>query len=393
MPWAFQIKEVFMNDIKKAAPKLKSAELQRLIPSVIVVLVSALAIPLASNLYVNIAATALCSIYLLASAKKKVGTMLMLLFLMGTFGLPNGLPVISIILALTVGTGTFAFLISYTRSPYLAIIPMLAYSITAVITRNLLGSAFTLIFTLPALLLAIAFLKGSPRISAIVGASVAFIATGIVGVALAMLYFRGELRFDVLREYANAFKDSFTRLFADTFVELINGNIDTLFTEKEARNMALQIVTLFPAIAILTSNIVVFFAQKVQFNLSRRALGDRCITSKMLAFIVSPGAGIVFFLASMALFFTNSTPTGYAVNTVCQNLIVILTPPLIGMGVMYFFAKSALRKIRVGPLMIALIVGLLLFNFELALLFVTCYGAFASVALPLAIYMKSKSNK
>lgn len=382
-----------MNDIKKVAPRPNCSELQRLIPSVIVVLVSALAIPLASNVYVNVAATALCSVYLLASARKKVGTMLVLLFLMGIFGLPNGLPVISIILALTVGTGTFAFLISYTRSPYLAIIPMLAYAITAFITRNLLGSALTLIFSLPALLLAIAFLKGSPRLSAIVGASVSLIATGAVGIALAMLYFRGELHFDILREYANAFKDSFTRLFADTFVELINGNVDTLFTEKEARNMALQIVTLFPAIAILSSNIVVFFAQKVLFNLSRRSLGERCITSKMLAFIVSPGAGIVFFFSAMALFFTNSTPVGYAVNTVCQNLIVILTPPLIGMGIMYFFARSALKKFRLGPLMIALIVGLLFFNFEIALLFVTCYGAFASVALPLAIYMKSKSDK
>ncbi len=382
-----------MNETKKAAPKLNRAELSRLIPSIIVVLVSALAIPLASNLYISIFSTGVCSIYLLASAKKKVGTMLLLLLLMGIFGLPNGLPMISIILALTVGTGTFAFLISYTRSPYLAIIPMLAYSITSVITRNLLGSAFTLIFALPALILAIAFLKGSSRLSAIASASVAFIVTAIVGVVLAMLYFRGEFRFDVLREYANEFKDNFTRLFADTFVELMNGNVDTLFTEKEARNMALQIVTLFPAIAILFSNIVVFFAQKIQFNLSTRALGERCITSKMLAFIVSPGAGIVFFLSCMALFCTNSTPVGYAVNTVCQNLIVILTPPLIGMGIMYFFARSALKRFRMGPLMIALIVGLIFFNIELAFLLITCYGAFASVALPLDIYMKSKFDK
>ena len=102
----------------------------RLAAAVIAVLVSAFAIPFASNLYMSIASVAFCSIFLIASSKKKFFTGLLLVVLLGSFSLPSGLPVISIILALIVGTGAFAWLIFLTKSPYLAILPVFAYAAT-----------------------------------------------------------------------------------------------------------------------------------------------------------------------------------------------------------------------------------------------------------------------
>ena len=382
-----------MNDKTKAASLRPRSDFFRLLPSIIVVLVSALAIPLSSNTYMSIAAAGICSIYLLAIAKKKVALMLLLLLLFGTLGVPDGLPMISIILALIVGTGTFSFLIAYTRSPYLAIIPVLAFAISTYITRSFVGSLLTLAFALPALFLALSFIKGSARLGALSATSAAFLLSAAVGVAIAMLYFRGELRFDVLRGYANAFKDSFTHLFSETYVELINGETEPLFSKDEARNMALQIVTLFPAIAITFSNIISLFAQKLQFSLAKASLGESSVTSRMNAFILSPAAGITFVLTCLVSFCTNSTPLGYTVSTVCQNIFVILSLPLVGMGILCFLARSATRRVRRGPLLILAFVALFLINFELAFLFIACFGAYASVAIPIKAYLKAKSDK
>lgn len=365
----------------------------RLLPSIIVVFVCALAIPFASNIYMGWIATGVCVLFLIATAKKKVAVMLLLLLLIGTFGLPDGLPMITLLLAMVVGTGTFSWLIAYVRSPYLAIIPVLAYSVTTVITKSWFGSMLALIFAIPALALAISFINGSERLSAISSTSAAFTLLTILGAIFAMLYFRGELPISAFRDIARDFTENIAQVFATTEVELLDGRVQTMFTEEEAYNIALRVVTLAPAILIVSYNAIAFFAQRLQFSLVRATMTEDALTSKMLAFVVSPGAGIVYFLAFLISNFTNSTPLGYAVSTVCQNIFVILLPALMGMGAMYFFALAAERRIKSGSLFIILFVILLFFNYQIAVLLLACFGAYASVALPLAAYLKAKMDR
>lgn len=382
-----------MNDNSNAVFPRRYGRAIRLLPSVIVVLVSAFAIPFVSNIYMDIAASGLCAVFLIATAKKKIPVLLMLLLLGGIFGLPGGLPMITLILALIAGTGTYSWLISYTRSPYLAIIPVFAYSVTTVITKNWFGSMLTLVFAVPALMLALSFMSKAGRLGTICRTSAAFLLTVAAAIVLSMFYFRGEFRIDVLKEYANGFTLSIADIFAEIEVELINGEIQAVFSETEAYNMALRIVTLSPAIVILFFNAISFFAQRLQFTLVRATFGEEVLTGKMLAFITSPGAGIVYILSFLISTLTSSTPLGHTVNTVCQNLFVILVPALFGMGIMYFFAKASSRRIRAVPLIVLGVIVLTFLNTQAALLLVACFGAYASIAIPLTAYWKEKFNK
>jgi hypothetical protein len=172
----------------------------------------------------------------------------------------------------------------------------------------------------------------------------------------------------------------------------MDGSVQTLFTEKEAYNMAHQIVTLFPAIAVIAINVISFFSQRLQFSLVRSTMGDEALNARSIAFIVSPGAGIVFTLSLITVSLTDSTPTGKMIDTVCLNLFLILVPALVGMGILYFIAKITERRMRMGPFIMMAVLGLSFFNFTLALLLVACFGSYASVAIPLTAYFRSRKT-
>lgn len=380
------------NITSGSAPSKKDLRFASLIPSIIVVLVSALAIPLASNIYVSSAAAFVCAVFLIATAKKKVPAALLILLLIGSFGLPSGLPMISVILALITGTGTLSWLIYYTSSPYLAIIPVLAYSAATIITKNWFASLLSLVFALPALMLAVSFKKKLGRISSICSSSVTFAVIAAAGVILSLLYFNGEIRVSVLKEFALSCTDSVKTLLAETEVELMDGSIQTLFDEKDAYNMAHQLVTLFPALAVIAINIISFFAQRLQFSLIRSTIGDEALGGRSLAFIASPGSGIVFTLSLIVIAITDSTPAGTMADTVCLNIFLILLPTLVGMGILYFIAKLSERRMRFGPFIIMAVLALSFFNFTLALLLIACFGSYASVAIPLTAYLRSRNK-
>ena len=380
------------DNIKTDGKVTRPSGFLRLLPSVIIVFVSAIAIPFGSEPIVGAIASGMCAFFLIATAKKKVPVLLLLLLLVGTFGLPNGLPAITLILALVTGTGTYAWLISYSGSPYLAIIPVLAYSVTTVVTKNWFGSLLAAVFVIPALIMAHSFKVKAGRLSSLCRVSASFLAVIAAGVLFAMLYFLGEIRPDVIKDYVSDFSDLLTSMFSELEIELMNGQIETLFSPEDAANMASRIVTVLPAVVVLIFNVAAFFAQRLFFSLARTTMGDGEFTNEMLAFIVSPGAGIVFVLSSLISMFTNATPTGYAVDTVCQNLFIILLPPLLGMGFMYFFARMAEKRRLPGPLMIVAISLLFFINLRIALMLVACFGAYASVAVPLAAFMRSKMN-
>ena len=365
----------------------------RLAAAVIAVLISAFAIPLASTIYMSIATVGFCSVFLVATAKKNVGVVLLLFALIGSFSLPTGLPAVAIILALVVGTGAFAWLIFLTRSPYLAILPVIAYAVTTFITKNWFGSAVSLVFAIPALVLAISLRKGTPRLESLSKTSVAFISTAIVAVVASMLYFSGEIRLDSLKEFVALITEGLTNSFASIEAMLPDGSVQAFFTPDDAYNMAHQLTALLPAAIILGFNAITFFAQRLLFSLVRNTVGDEAIHPRSVPFIVSAGAGIVYALSLTATLLTNASPMGYAINTVCQNLFIILAPPLAGMGIMYIFSRIALKKIRMGTLIFFSIVILLFFSLPMAFMLLAGFGAYASVALPLSKFLRERMNR
>lgn len=362
----------------------------RLAWAVIAVLVSAFSIPFASNLYMSIASVAFCSVFLIASGKKKFLTGLLIFLLLGSFSLPTGLPAVAIILSLIVGTGAFAWLIFLTKSPYLAILPVLAYAATTIITKNWFASVACLVFSLPALVLALSLRNGTPRLETLTKTSVAFVSTAVVAVVASLLYFSGELRFDILKDIVTLLTDELTKAFASIEVQTLDGSIQTFFTPDDAYNMAHQLTSLLPAAIILGFNTITFFAQRLMFSIIRITMGDACIHPHSIPFVVGPGAGIVYTLSLTATLLTNASPVGYAINTVCQNLFIILAPPLAGMGILYLFSRIAAKKMRIGTLIILGVVALLFFSLPMVFMLLAGFGAYASVAIPLSAFLKAR---
>jgi hypothetical protein len=208
-----------------------------------------------------------------------------------------------------------------------------------------------------------------------------------------MLYFSGEIRLDALKEFVALITEGLTEGFASIEAMLPDGSVQAFFTPNDAYNMAHQLTALLPAAIILGFNAITFFAQRLLFSLVRNTAGDEAIHPQSVPFIVSAGAGIVYALSLTATLLTNASPMGYAINTVCQNLFIILAPPLAGMGIMYIFSRIALKKIRMGTLIFFSIVILLFFSLPMAFMLLAGFGAYASVALPLSKFLRERMNR
>ena len=380
-----------MNNSTNTAETRRSVSPLRLIPASLIVLLCATAIPFAFNTAMAITVSVVGSITVLLTAKKKISSGLLLLIPFCLFGITSGLPMIAIILALVVGTGTLAWLIGYTSSPYVAIIPVLAFAITTVITKNYAGALLSLIFVAPALALAISFKRSSGRISSLARTGFIFSATAVIAIIGCQIYFLGEINVPEMRNFAMDFTQSLTDVFSSIEIETAAGRVPYL-TEKSAYNLALQAVTLAPAIVVIFFNAISFFAQKLQYSLIRLTEGEEKLTPKARALIVSPFAGVTFLLAFIVSSLTQSTVSGYAVSTVCDNIILILMPCLIIMGFIYYVSARTFGRKRLSTTLLILFVLLSFLNISLALLLVACVGAYASVSLPIITHINAKHN-
>jgi hypothetical protein len=380
-----------MNNSTNTTEARRSVNPLRLIPASLIALLCATAIPFAFNTAMAIIVCVVGSATVLLTAKKKISAGLLLLIPFCLFGISSGLPMIAIILALIVGTGTLAWLIGYTSSPYVAIIPVLAFSITTIITKNYAGALLTLTFVPSALALALSFKKSSGRMSSLARAGLLFSATAIVAILGCQKYFIGDIDVHEMRLFAMDFTQSLADVFSSIEIETPQGAVPYL-NEKNAYNIALQMVTLFPALAIIFFNAISFFAQKLQYSLIRLTEGEEKLTPKARALIVSPFAGVTFLLAFIVSSLTQSTVSGYAISTVCDNVILILMPCLIIMGFMYYVSARTFGRKRLSTALLILFVLLSFLNISLALLLVACVGAYASVSLPIITHINAKHN-
>ena len=380
-----------MNNSTNTTETRRSISPVRLIPASLIVLLCAIAIPFAFNTAMAITVSAVGSITVLLTAKKKINAGLLLLIPFCLFGISSGLPMVAIILALIVGTGTLAWLIGYTSSPYVAIIPVLAFAITTIITKNYAGALLSLIFVAPALALAFSFKRSSGRISSLARSGFLFSATAVIAILGCQMYFLGEINVPEMRNFAMDFTQSLADIFSSIEIETAAGRVPYL-TEKSAYNLALQAVTLAPALAVIFFNVISFFAQKLQFSLIRLTEGEEKLTPKVRALIVSPFAGVTFLLAFVVSSLTQSTVSGYAVSTVCDNIILILMPCLIIMGFIYYVSARTFGRRKLSTALLILFVLLSFLNISLALLLVACVGAYASVSLPIITHINAKHN-
>ena len=361
------------------------------VAAVILTALCSVGMPFATNTYVAIGLSAICSVFLVAVSRRKISTVAVLLFLIGAFATDAGMMVVAIILSMIVGTGVFARLIEKTRSHLLWFVPVAGFCVAAVVTKEIPLSFLSLGFALPALALAITFSKGEGRTTSICATSAAILG-GVACVALVSLYqMTGSLDPKPLYQISLDLRASIAELLGDFQVQLADGQIVSLLSELDAQNIASTLVSLFPAFLIISCNAIAFFAQKILFMLTFRAGETEKLTPRVLALALSPFAGAVFILSFLISTLTANSLDNALVYTVCQNIFYIFIPGLAISGVMMKLAKISHE--RRGAWIILPFLILLFLDIGSAVLLAAGLGAYYSIANPLAALLRSDSDE
>lgn len=386
-----------MNDNSNhtvSARKL-GAEQVNIILAIAISFVCSLAIPFFSNTVIGIITVVATSAFTIRIAERKIPAVIILLVLFATFGLSNGLPIITLVLAATVGCGSFAWLISKTESPFLALIPALAYAIATVISKDWFASLVTLFFIIPAILLAQTYEKMMTRVSSLLRVSMGFLAFIVMAVIFSILYFTGELRIEIIGEFLDSLRDSLVKVLVATEITLVNGTTVALFTETEAYNVISVFISVLPALTVTLCFLLAYFAQNIQFSTFIYTEGENEFNDLRRIFIMSPVSAAMFIISFLIYTVSSTSSSGAVLSTVCANLYMIFIPGLAFMGVTTFIARQSARTPGMGcsPTLIApLFIFLLLFNTQVAILMATCFGAYSAIAGPIRKHLSKKDQ-
>lgn len=358
--------------------------------SVILLFACSLGLPFLHIQAVAVGIVAVCSVFLIAAAARKVATVGLLILLIGFFG-TSGISATALVLTMIVGTGVLARLLEKCRSPFLWAIPIVAFALVAIITRDLLSSAYALCYALPALALYLSFSKGASRVGAICLTSTA-VFVSVAAFVLAFLYkSTGSLDPAPLYDFSMEIREQLAKMLMELQIQLPEGDVAPFLTELDAQNIASLAVSLFPALLIISCNAVAFFAQKLLFLLVQRAGEIEKLNSRMLALIMSPYAGAIFILSFFISTLAAMSSDYALINTVCQNIFLIFIPGLAVSGVMIKLAK--ITHTRRGAWIIIPFAFLAFFNVGSAVLLAAGLGAYYSIANPLSEFLRSRADR
>jgi hypothetical protein len=201
----------------------------------------------------------------------------------------------------------------------------------------------------------------------------------------------GTVSLSFFREGAEFYRVSFTDLLMQ--FEVINpkdGLAEPLFTPIEAKNLASEIVSLFPAFFVIMCNAAAWISQKLLYLMVKREGELHKFEDKMIAMIMSPFAGLTFAISFLVMV-TASTSVDHALAyTVSENIFYIFIPGLAISGIMFQLAK--ITRQRRGAWMVFPFVILALVNVGMALILAACLGAYYSIAAPVYQFINSHKN-
>lgn len=374
-----------------------NSELQfrrRAIPTYLLVAVAsacAIGLPFITIPLVAAALAAICSAFLVISSEKKPLTVIALVGFVSMFFTKESIAVVAITLSLVVGAGALAKAVDKLRSNLLWAIPIAAFAIGAVVTRDLLISSLALSILLPAVALCITFRKKHARVGAICLVSGAYMIFFAAFVLADIYVATGSVSLSIFGEITEEYKKSFTEILLQFKVmDVATETSVPYFTELEAKNLATEIVSLFPAFFVILCNAAAYFSQKLMYALARREGEENKFDDKMIAMILSPYAGATFLISFFVMMMAASSVDHAVAYTVSANVFYIFIPGLALSGLMFQLAKVA--RFRRGIWLVILLVILVFVNVGMAILLAACLGAYYSIASPVYAYLNSKKH-
>lgn len=306
------------------------------------------------------AVTLLVLIVYLWRVSRSAKAMLPILIVLGIFlfyltGSPLASAVL-ICLIFAVSEGSFLLAVQPKQQLlYFPLLPILAYAISAAVSRDLIGSVAALVPFPPMIVLALGTRHsaekedGLTRVGVICATSLTL---GLsLGAMIALSVYRqlGTLEFsallDALESTRLAFINEITSLeIPPELGEEAVAEMKEMISYANAENMVNSVFNLLPALAVVAVNLIAATVQTLQHATLRTFGHEACITDRVKAFRMSLISCIVFLVAYLVAFL-EGTDASTLTGTVAQNIYIILMPGLALAGLIRITSSLA----RKGP--------------------------------------------
>lgn len=312
----------------------------------------------------------------------------LLFFLTGSLLMP------ALLLSLLAAIGFSALLLAVSEKQvavWLAFIPLFAYGLSLALCRDPLLSLVALLPFPAAAALAFGTRAAAEREDApgrvgIICLTSLALGLCVLGLCALLLGRRlGTLSPAHLSAWLEELRTSMTNTLVEVMQSLSDALSETMgdqapsgiaLTEAQARDIINSLINIFPGLAVAACNIAAALGQ-VLFHGSLTAFGyGSSVQGRVRLFRMSLMSGIVFLIAwgiTLATTLANSDST--MAGTVAQNILLILQPGLILVGLLRLLARLARRAGCLSFLLLFMIPMLLLYASPL----LAAYAAIASI--------------
>lgn len=220
---------------------------------------------------------------------------------------------------------------------------IVAYGVSLIFAKDLIASAYVFLWIPCALLLAILLARGANRVTAICAVSAMLVAVSAV-----------PLLIQLYSEYGELSAATFTAFFSDLRAEYLQAYLDSLFllpekmqatmTEELFHTVFDTIISLLPAILVITTNSIAFFAHMLSLTVCRKTGYAKRFPLKAHLFIMSKVSAILFIITLLLpILGLGNSDNAQVITVAAENINLMLMPAFLlvgGFGVIAFFQRQ-----------------------------------------------------
>lgn len=294
-------------------------------------------------------------------------------------------------LSILAGGGCGAFLLIHHRDlkrhwPF-ALLPVASYLIVLLVTGDPLRGLLVLLPLVPALVSGISLLFYLPRtrvtilIATALGATLAL--AGLVTLAAC-----GALSQNPMLLIADSVRGQIKALLTETLALYAQMGVSLGLSEVAISNVATLAVNLLPGLLLVTCSITAFlvFRTLLQLVLTFRTLPR--LPARLSGLTISPVTAVIYLFCYLISSLTSSEAVS-VFTTVCENLSLVLIPPLALAGFALLFGKGRPRSCLSQLLLLAM----LMFLWISPLSALSLAAALGAANILLARFSPSPDNK
>ena len=220
-----------------------------------------------------------------------------------------------------------------------AAVPVLAYGVTLLLSKDPVGSVAALVPFPPMIVLAYGTRRsaaaedGPTRIGVICATTLASILSLGAMIALSLYRHLGSLELTVLKEALEVFRESLVQeiismeLPTEGMTSEAIAEMKEMFTYANVSNRMDSLFNILPGLAVVTVNILAATAQLIQHAALREMGHNDSLTGRVKVFRLSLVSCVVFLAAYLVAVLENAAVATLA-GTVAQNIYIILLPGL-----------------------------------------------------------------